>query len=640
MNTKDIQIIQENFTHEAIHYYYDVVYGPEGLGEINRERSEKYVKEIKYCLLGKVNDEKLALVKKIFDSLRELTSLKISYTANEKVSNFLIFFVDRDQVTLLDTDTKGAKIKKKIPLNIRGMAKNKVNKKGSIVNSSVIIPNDLPQKAMPHVLLEEITQALGLGSDSYKYLNSIFYEGESYVDRLSDLDKQVIRLHYTPNIKEGLTKTAFYDAFKDVLKTKTRQEQLSDLENFIIELNPSKEAIELFCQFAFSKPNKFINEEHIQKFRTNEIFAKGIDNPIIDSVFSFLKKEIPYIRFKKLEDEHIETFNLSYTTFDNIDTLRISNFNRYWNKIIDYELYKSYVFYNDLNASKANNKIIIRNTLSALGLNLGRKSKYTKYSNLLSNNESSTKIFSRYDSEFLKIFLHPSLKSGMTKKEIYKIFKRHYNQIYIENSYKPYEKLETHLKEIKFSENAKSMLHENMLVDTILTKWENNSDIIYRIKNELTANDLAFLNNVIRKFDKKMEGVNFIESSIDMPDEVIDMEINYGYGGNIEKTCGLGGLIYQDAYSNTKKIFKINIQASHKDAIKRNKCLLDNFFKMVLDLNQIDKKLYGHVTETSFEFTDLGNEILQFYYHPTIQNGMQRKKILDALQKACKPLSP
>ena len=46
------------------------------------------------------------------------------------------------------------------------------------------------------ILREEITQSLGLCNDSWKYPNSIFYQGSSTNTEFSDLDKEIIQMLY------------------------------------------------------------------------------------------------------------------------------------------------------------------------------------------------------------------------------------------------------------------------------------------------------------------------------------------------------------------------------------------------------------------------------------------------------------
>jgi len=55
-----------------------------------------------------------------------------------------------------------------------------------------------------HLLREELTQSLGLGQDSERYLNSIFQINWTTTSSYSQIDKDIIRLLYHPNMKVGL----------------------------------------------------------------------------------------------------------------------------------------------------------------------------------------------------------------------------------------------------------------------------------------------------------------------------------------------------------------------------------------------------------------------------------------------------
>ena len=51
-------------------------------------------------------------------------------------------------------------------------------------------------QAQRSILREELTQSLGLYNDSWKYPNSIFYQGGNDVTEYSDLDKEIIQMLY------------------------------------------------------------------------------------------------------------------------------------------------------------------------------------------------------------------------------------------------------------------------------------------------------------------------------------------------------------------------------------------------------------------------------------------------------------
>ncbi|MBS4539615.1 DUF2927 domain-containing protein [Clostridium sp. D2Q-11] len=64
------------------------------------------------------------------------------------------------------------------------------------------------QRDRSHLIIEEVTQALGMGKDSPKYKDSIFheYEGESLNQEYSKLDKKVIEILYREDISLGMDK--------------------------------------------------------------------------------------------------------------------------------------------------------------------------------------------------------------------------------------------------------------------------------------------------------------------------------------------------------------------------------------------------------------------------------------------------
>ncbi|MEM8525252.1 MAG: DUF2927 domain-containing protein [Bacteroidota bacterium] len=71
------------------------------------------------------------------------------------------------------------------------------------------------------LILEEITQALGLGKDSPRYPGSIFYETANdggFATEYSDLDREVVRLLYHPNMRVGLNAPQVNALLTNILK--------------------------------------------------------------------------------------------------------------------------------------------------------------------------------------------------------------------------------------------------------------------------------------------------------------------------------------------------------------------------------------------------------------------------------------
>ena len=79
---------------------------------------------------------------------------------------------------------------------------NVINKARIFVNTTV---TNLGQQES--LILEEITQSLGLGRDSPRIRNSIFFETSTdggFATEYADIDKELIRLLYHPDMTVGL----------------------------------------------------------------------------------------------------------------------------------------------------------------------------------------------------------------------------------------------------------------------------------------------------------------------------------------------------------------------------------------------------------------------------------------------------
>jgi hypothetical protein len=66
----------------------------------------------------------------------------------------------------------------------------------SITKAVVFIHEGVIRKYRKHLFLEELTQSLGFPNDSYKYSNSIFYQGESRDTIYNSIDSAIIKVLY------------------------------------------------------------------------------------------------------------------------------------------------------------------------------------------------------------------------------------------------------------------------------------------------------------------------------------------------------------------------------------------------------------------------------------------------------------
>ncbi|MGK7393641.1 MAG: DUF2927 domain-containing protein [Candidatus Cyclobacteriaceae bacterium M3_2C_046] len=68
-----------------------------------------------------------------------------------------------------------------------------------------------------HLLREELTQSLGLGNDSPRYSDSIFQENWTRTTSYTDLDQQVIKLLYHPDMTTGLNAFQVEKVLREIL---------------------------------------------------------------------------------------------------------------------------------------------------------------------------------------------------------------------------------------------------------------------------------------------------------------------------------------------------------------------------------------------------------------------------------------
>lgn len=74
---------------------------------------------------------------------------------------------------------------------------------------ALISTTNLSQSARNHIIREELTQSLGFLNDSAKYPDSIFYRGWSTTTQFSELDRSIIRNHYSGQPRDLPAKDRF-----------------------------------------------------------------------------------------------------------------------------------------------------------------------------------------------------------------------------------------------------------------------------------------------------------------------------------------------------------------------------------------------------------------------------------------------
>lgn len=175
-------------------YYKEICFKTEWSGDISPAR---YKKDIKIFVDGDKRTELIIELKKIVFELNDLIEpINVSITNDVSDYNVLVYFGSPSNYMEYIKDYSDSEILKSnwgmFVFYPSGCDKSEIKFSEVFVNT-IDTRNSRQQK---HLLREELTQSLGFPNDSYKYDESIFQQRWSEVTEYSNLDKEIIRLHY------------------------------------------------------------------------------------------------------------------------------------------------------------------------------------------------------------------------------------------------------------------------------------------------------------------------------------------------------------------------------------------------------------------------------------------------------------
>lgn len=180
------------FCQDTINDYYEEITNGTELN--TNSGKNKFYKDVKIYVYGEKNDTLIDELNKIVLELNELIeSINIEIVSDSTLSNINIYFGDSDYFCSVRNE-KYIQDLSKISQGFFSTYSYNGRLFSSLVFINTKLINGMQRKK--HVLREELTQSLGFGNDSYKYTNSIFYEGYSNKISYSDLDKLIIKKHY------------------------------------------------------------------------------------------------------------------------------------------------------------------------------------------------------------------------------------------------------------------------------------------------------------------------------------------------------------------------------------------------------------------------------------------------------------
>lgn len=138
----------------------------------------------------------------VVDELNQLVT-GIELRVDGRDSNMDIYFAPEDRFSALEPAY--------VPVNL-GFFRVWWDRSGAIYRARILIASQgITQQERDHLIREELTQSLGLFNDSWRYPDSIFYQGWTDTTRYTDLDVAAIRLLYHPDLRPSMPQPEVLD---------------------------------------------------------------------------------------------------------------------------------------------------------------------------------------------------------------------------------------------------------------------------------------------------------------------------------------------------------------------------------------------------------------------------------------------
>jgi len=187
---------QNASTQEQIDYFLEVALGSEWGGGSGVIR--KWTQDLRIQVVGSPTPEDLTTLQAVVSELNQLTNGQVALQFVRDNPNVQIYFVPEADFRRYEPNY--------VPRNL-GFFWTRWNQSG-IYNARILISTTgVTQTERSHLIREELTQAMGLMRDSYRYEDSIFQQRWTRVTAFSAIDRAVIQLLYRPEIRPGMTRS-------------------------------------------------------------------------------------------------------------------------------------------------------------------------------------------------------------------------------------------------------------------------------------------------------------------------------------------------------------------------------------------------------------------------------------------------
>ncbi|MCH8028365.1 MAG: DUF2927 domain-containing protein [Candidatus Dadabacteria bacterium] len=178
-----------------IGYFFEVACGSEFGSSTPRIR--KWMGRVRVAAEGSPTPEDLSVLEAVAGEVNRITGLEL--VVFDPVSpNVVVYFVPESRFKYYEPNY--------VPKNY-GFMWAWWRGSGEIYKARVMISTTgITQSARSHLIREELTQALGLMNDSWRYMDSVFYQGWMEVTEYSQHDRAVIEILYNKLITPGMTR--------------------------------------------------------------------------------------------------------------------------------------------------------------------------------------------------------------------------------------------------------------------------------------------------------------------------------------------------------------------------------------------------------------------------------------------------
>ncbi len=183
-------------------YFTKVVFDIEYGGENSKNILRRWEKPLRIKVYGSPTEEDLATLDRHIADLNQVDNMP-AITRVDTEPNLSIYFVALNRMhNYIDGYVEGN----------WGFFWNTWSRTGEMIRAQIAIATDVTtQRQRNHLILEELTQSLGLMQDSNDEPDSIFYAPWTEVQQLSALDWKIIEMVYSPDVQAGMTLTEVLD---------------------------------------------------------------------------------------------------------------------------------------------------------------------------------------------------------------------------------------------------------------------------------------------------------------------------------------------------------------------------------------------------------------------------------------------